>query len=737
MKDMPQFGPPGAIPGGLVRVQELAYNLWWSWKPEARQLFEMLDPTLWRLTHHNPVKLLQELKPERLASLGEDPIFVRQYSAVLKSYDEYMTPQGSWFATRYPSLNDRAIAYFSAEFGLHNSIPIYSGGLGILAGDHCKEASDLGVPLVGLGFMYPQGYFHQRIRADGWQEAEYEPFNRLESPIRPALTPSGSPCVITVQLSHRTVSVVTWQARVGRAMLYLIDTDVPENLPPDRELSARLYGGDQETRLCQEILLGIGGVRVMRALGLSPAVWHANEGHSAFLMLERVREFMQGGASYSEAVELVRHTTVFTTHTPVPAGHDVFPVHLMDRYFGQYWEQLGLSRDAFHRLGEHPDSGWEGFNMTALALRLSANVNGVSREHARVSRSMWRNMWPGTPEERIPIRCVTNGIHAPTWVAPELNQVFSKYLSPDWADRIDDPALWHRVTEIPDTELWAVRQAMKRKLMSFIRERARQAWIRGRTEAAQALASGTFLDPEALTIGFARRFATYKRATLLFYDLKRLTRLLQDPWRPVQIVFAGKAHPADEPGRAFIHEVYTLCKDHGIGGHIAFLEDYDMHMAKFLVQGVDVWLNTPRPPMEASGTSGQKAALNGVPHLSILDGWWREGYDGGNGWAIPAAPTQLDPQAQDAHDAEQVYRILEQDVVPLYYMRDLDGIPQGWLRLVKDAIRTIGPRFCARRMVKEYTELFYAQAAARGTGVEIGGGVSGSGVTAGDRPAPA
>lgn len=737
MKDMPQFGPPGAIPGGLVRVQELAYNIWWSWKPEARQLFEMLDPTLWRLTHHNPVKLLQELKPERLSSLGEDPIFVRQYSAVLKSYDEYMAPQGSWFATRYPALNDRAIAYFSAEFGLHNSIPIYSGGLGILAGDHCKEASDLGVPLVGLGFMYPQGYFHQRIRSDGWQEAEYEPFNRLESPIRPALTPSGSPCVITVQLSHRTVSVVTWQVWVGRVMLYLIDTDVPENLPPDRELSARLYGGDQETRLCQEILLGIGGVRVMRALGLSPAVWHANEGHSAFLMLERVRELMQGGASYSDAAELVRHTTVFTTHTPVPAGHDVFPVHLMDRYFGQYWEQLGLSREAFLRLGAHPDSGWEGFNMTALALRLSANVNGVSREHARVSRGMWRNMWPGTPEERIPIRCVTNGIHAPTWVAPELNQVFSKFLSPDWAERIDDPSLWHRVTEIPDTELWAVRQAMKRKLMSFIRERARQAWIRGRTEAAQALASGTFLDPEALTIGFARRFATYKRATLLFHDLKRLTRLLQDPWRPVQIVFAGKAHPADEPGRAFIHEVYTLCKDHGIGGHIAFLEDYDMHMAKFLVQGVDVWLNTPRPPMEASGTSGQKAALNGVPHLSILDGWWREGYDGGNGWAIPAAPAQLDPQAQDAHDAEQVYRILEQDVVPLYYMRDLDGIPQGWLRLVKDAIRTIGPRFCARRMVKEYTELFYAQAAARGTGVEIGGGISGSGVTAGDRPAPA
>lgn len=738
MTDMPPFGPPGTLPGGLVRVQELAYNLWWSWKPEARQLFEMIDSTLWRLTNHNPVKLLLDLKPERLSALGEDPFFVRQYSAVLKSYDEYMAPQGSWFATRYPSMADCTVAYFSAEFGLHNSIPIYSGGLGILAGDHCKEASDLGVPLVALGFMYPQGYFHQRIRPDGWQEAEYEPFNRLESPIRPAMTPSGTPCIIKVDMAGRTVSVLTWQVRVGRVMLYLIDTDVPENLPADRELSARLYGGDQETRLCQEILLGIGGVRVMRALGLSPTVWHANEGHSAFLMLERLREMVQAGCRYGEAVDLLRNSTVFTTHTPVPAGHDVFPVHLMDRYFAQYWEQLGLSREAFLRLGEHPDFGWDGFNMTALAMRLAAHLNGVSREHARVSRGMWRSLWPGMPEDRVPIRCVTNGIHAPTWVAPELNQIYSKYLSPDWADRIDDPALWHRVTEIPDAELWAMRQTMKRKLMSFIRERARQGWIRGRLEAVQALAGGTFLDPEALTIGFARRFATYKRATLLFYDLKRLTRLLQDPWRPVQIVFAGKAHPADEPGRVFIHDVYTLCKDNGLGGHIAFLEDYDMHMAKFLVQGVDVWLNMPRPPMEASGTSGQKAALNGVPHLSVLDGWWREGYDGANGWAIPAAPSHLDTPAQDAHDAEQVYRILEQDVVPLYYMRDLDGIPRGWLRIVKDAIRTTAPRFCARRMLKEYTDLFYVHTGARDSSVaEIGRGLSGGEVTAGDRPTPA
>ncbi|WP_447973082.1 alpha-glucan family phosphorylase [Nitrospira sp. Kam-Ns4a] len=699
-----------ALPGALARLQELAHNLWWSWTPQARQLFESLDPTLWRLTHHNPVKLLQELKPERLALLSQDPAFVRQYSAVLKAYDEYRDAKGTWFAKTYGPGTDGTIAYFSAEFGLHNSIPIYSGGLGILAGDHCKEASDLGIPLVGLGFMYPQGYFRQRISPDGWQEAEYEPFNRLESPIHQALTPSASPCQITVELGDRTVCAVVWRVNVGRVILYLLDTDVPENAPSDRALSARLYGGDQEVRLSQEILLGIGGVRALRTLGLAPAVWHANEGHSAFLMIERVREYVQAGRSFEEAADLVRRTTVFTTHTPVPAGHDVFAHELMERYFHRYWGQLGLSRETFLALGQFPDRP-DGFNMTALALRLSGHVNGVSREHGRVSRRMWRSLWPDRPEEEVPIRSVTNGVHVPTWIAPEMNHLYSRHLGPDWAERSDDPAVWHRVMDIPDQELWAIRQALKRKLMSFIRERARAGWMQWRLEATQVLASGTLLDPEALTIGFARRFATYKRATLLFTSLTRLQHLLQDRWRPVQVIFAGKAHPADEPGRRFIHEVYSFCKDHGLGGHVAFLEDYDMHMAKYLVQGVDVWLNTPRPPLEASGTSGQKAALNGVPSLSVLDGWWQEGYDGGNGWAIPSSAHLQDPQAQDLHDAEQLYRLLEQEIVPLYYTRDRDGIPRGWMQVVKDAIRTIAPRFCTRRMVKEYMTLCYAPAA--------------------------
>ncbi|HYM38328.1 MAG TPA: alpha-glucan family phosphorylase [Nitrospiraceae bacterium] len=699
------------VPGELTRLQELAYNLWWSWTPDARRLFETIDPTLWRLSHHNPVKLLHDLKPERLASLNKDPVFIRLYSSVLKAFDAYMGSSSTWVANRHLQLAQSRIAYFSAEFGLHNSIPIYSGGLGILAGDHCKEASDLGIPLIGLGFMYPQGYFHQRMSADGWQEAEYEPFNKLESPIQRALTPDGQPCQISVQMDHHTVIGIVWQVRVGRVTLYLIDTDVPENQPWDRELSARLYGGDHNVRLRQEILLGVGGVRVFRALGISPAVWHANEGHSAFLTLERAREFVQAGRSHAEAIELVRQSTVFTTHTPVPAGHDVFSFHQIEQHFEGYWEQLGMTRDAFLQLGAHPDNPSAGFNMTALAMRLAGHVNGVSREHGRVSRAMWRCLWPGLEEDRVPIRSITNGIHAPTWISVEMNQLYAKHLGPDWAERADDPAIWHRVTDIPDGELWTARLALKRKLMGFIRERARAAWIQGRMQPHQVLASGTLLDPEALTLGFARRFATYKRATLIFSTLTRLQQMMQDRWRPVQLVFAGKAHPADEPGRQFIQQVYTFCKDHDIGGHVAFVEDYDMHMAKYLVWGVDVWLNTPRPPMEASGTSGQKAALNGVPHLSVLDGWWKEGYDGANGWAIPSSGHLGDSHSQDMHDAEHLYRLLEHDIVPLYYDRDRDGIPRGWLQIVKDAVRTVAPRFCTRRMDKDYMDHLYAPAA--------------------------
>jgi starch phosphorylase len=706
-------GSTRAIPSNIIRLTELSQNLWWSWTLEARQLFEAIDPTLWLLTHHNPVKLLADVNPSRLCKLAEDPSYLRQYSAVLKLFDEYRADGKSWFSTQHAASLKETIAYFSAEFGLHTSIPIYSGGLGILAGDHCKEASDLGVPLVGIGFMYPQGYFRQRITQEGWQEAAYAPFDRGESPIHPAHTPSGDPCRLTVDMGGRVVHAVVWKVLVGRIALYLIDTDVPENSPENRALSARLYGGDQETRLCQEILLGIGGVRMLRTLGIDPSVFHANEGHSAFLTLERLRELIQKGCSHAEASEIVRQSTVFTTHTPVPAGHDVFPHHLLDRYFAGFWDQIGLSRDAFMQLGDTPESSRHGFNMTALVMRLSAHVNGVSREHGRVSREMWQHFWPGLPVEQVPIRSVTNGIHAPTWISPELHRLYSKSLNPAWADHCDDPAMWQRVMDVPDQELWTVRQTMKRKLMGFIRERARNGWMHGHLQPTQVLTRGTLLDPEALTIGFARRFATYKRATLLFRDLERLKRLLQDKWRPVQLIFAGKAHPADEPGRYFIHEVLTFCHDHKLGGQVAFLEDYDMHMAKFLVQGVDIWLNTPRFPMEASGTSGMKAALNGALHFSVLDGWWQEGYNGANGWGIQPLTGSADVQAQDNHDAEQLYRLLEQEAVPLYYQRDLDGVPRGWLQLVKESIRTVAPMFCTKRMVKDYVEMMYTPAMVR------------------------
>ncbi len=703
----------GALPQGLNRLSELAHNLWWSWTLEARQLFELIDPTLWFLTNHNPVKLLADVKPDRLMQLAEDPSFLRHYSAVFRLFDEYLANKKSWLSIHHADLTKTTIAYFSAEFGLHTSVPIYSGGLGILAGDHCKEASDLGLPFVGVGFMYPQGYFRQRITPEGWQEAAYAPFNRDESPIQLAHTLAGQPCRFSVDMGGRRVTAAVWRVLAGRVPLFLIDTDVPENSPEDRALSARLYGGDQEMRLCQEILLGIGGVRMLRALGISPTVWHANEGHSAFLTLERVRELVHQGSSHAEASETVRQSTVFTTHTPVPAGHDVFPHQLIERYFAGYWEQLGLSRNEFFRLGETSTSHSHGFNMTALVMRLSAHVNGVSREHGRVTREMWQHFWPGLQTDQVPIRSITNGIHAPTWISPELHHLYSKWLSPTWTRTCDDPAMWQRVMDIPDHELWAVRQLTKRKLMGFIRERARNGWMHGHLQPSQVIASGTLLDPEALTIGFARRFATYKRATLLFRDLERLKNLLQDRWRTVQLVFAGKAHPADEPGRYFIHEVLSFCHDHKLGGRIAFLEDYEMHMAKYLVQGVDIWLNTPRFPMEASGTSGMKAALNGALNLSVLDGWWVEGYNGGNGWGIQPLGEHADAQAQDHHEAEQLYRVLEQEAVPLFYQRDRDGIPRGWLHMVKECIRTTAPQFCTTRMVKDYVGLMYRPATVR------------------------
>ena len=697
------------IPERIARLEELAYNFWWSWHRKSRDLFKMLDYPLWRSTGHNPVKMLLEVSPGRLEELAADPVFLLQYDAVLMALDRDMSNGHLWFPSEYPDLVDCPIAYFSAEFGLHQSLPIYSGGLGVLAGDHCKEASDIGLPFVAVGFLYEMGYFRQRINPDGWQEAIYPRFNPEEVAIHEALGDDGEYLFVPVEVGNRTVNLQVWHVQVGRTNLYLMDADNDLNAPWDRELTARLYGGDQEMRIQQEVVLGIGGLRVLRALGIEPCVFHLNEGHSAFLVLERVRELVEAGQSFDKARQAVEATTVFTTHTPVPAGHDVFPFHLVEKYFSTYWPRLGLSREQFLELGSHEG----GFNMTVLALRMSEQRNGVSKLHGEVSRQMFQPIWPDKPVGQVPISHVTNGVHIPAWVGGAMNKIYRKYLGPDWIERHDDPALWERILDVPDGELWDAHLHLKRKLTSLIRERARWRRIERRLDAEQVLCAGTFLDPDALIIGFARRFATYKRATLLFQDQDRLRRLLHDRYRPVQFIFAGKAHPADDGGKRLIQHVYQVAKDPSMGGRIAFVEDYDLQVARYLVQGVDLWLNTPLRPHEASGTSGQKAAANGIPNLSVLDGWWAEGYNGANGWVIDSGQQHDDPWAQDAADADALYRLLEGAVAPLFYKRDADDVPRGWVQVMKEAICTAMPIFCTRRMLKEYAAQFYVPAAKR------------------------
>ncbi|HIQ06788.1 MAG TPA: glycosyltransferase family 1 protein, partial [Anaerolineae bacterium] len=641
--------------------------------------------------------------------------FLTCYRQVTTAFDAYMSATERWFRHEYRALQDRPIAYFSAEFGLHEALPIYSGGLGILSGDHCKSSSDLGVPLIGVGFLYPQGYFLQRITADGHQEAIYTKLNFSEVPTRPATTPAGEEVMVQVQLPGRPVFARVWRFQVGRVPLFLLDTDVPQNTPDDRDLSARLYGGDQEIRISQEIVLGIGGVRALRQLGIRPAAWHMNEGHAAFTGLERIRELVQEeGLSFAEAVEVVAATTVFTTHTPVAAGHDAFPFSLMEKYFGDYGRGLGVSWDAFLNLGRFDYPWGPQFSMTVLALRLSGLHNGVSQLHGQVSRRMWQNLWPGTLEDEVPISDITNGIHTDSWLAPELGELFERYLGPEWHQHLDDPAAWEAVRDIPDDLLWETRRALKWKMIELVRARVQEQRLRQGEGPARVKAAESLLDPDALTIGFARRFAAYKRATLIFHDLERIRRILNQENRPVQIIFAGKAHPADDLGKALIHQICQIARQPEFEGKIIFVEEYDINVARHLVQGVDLWLNTPRRPMEASGTSGQKAALNGVLICSILDGWWPEAYNGDNGWAIGESRVFKDEETQDEADSLSLYATLEDEIVPLFYAREKDGIPHGWVRMMKETICTVAPRFNTHRMVKEYTTKLYVPAIHQG-----------------------
>lgn len=701
--------PP--IPARINRLYELAYNLWWSWHPEAQELYRERDADLWEHVGHNPVRFLSSIAPERLEQAAEDPVYLRRYDAVMAAFDAYMRAEDTWFRRTYPQYANRTIAYFSAEFGLHEAIPIYSGGLGVLAGDHCKEASDLGLPFVGVGFLYPQGYFTQQITREGQQEAIYEKLHFAEVPATAAVDPKGNEILIAVDLPGRRVYAKVWKVQVGRISLYLLDTDVEPNSQADRVLAARLYGGDVEMRIAQEIVLGIGGVRALRALGADPLVWHMNEGHSAFIGLERARELVaERGLSFAEAREVVAANSVFTTHTPVAAGNDAFAFDLIDRYFSDYWPQLGLSREEFLNLARQDQPWGPSFSMTALALRFSGRSNGVSRLHGAVSRRMWAFLWPGVDVDEVPITHITNGVHTATWLAPELAALYDHYLDANWRERLDDPAVWEGVMDIPDAELWAAHQERKRQLFAYARNRLRRQRIRLGEGPQQLDEVDTMFDPNALTIGFARRFATYKRATLLFRDLDRLRALVNHPERPVQFIFAGKAHPADEPGKALITQVYQISQEEEFRGRIVFLEGYDMEMARYLVSGCDVWLNTPIRPHEASGTSGQKAALNGVPNCSILDGWWAEGFNGRNGWSIGEGREYYDAATRDAADSRSLYSVLEQQVVPAYYARDEQGLPRVWISIMKEAIRSIAPSFNMSRMVKEYTNRFYVPA---------------------------
>jgi len=695
------------LPKRIARLGELAYNLWWTWQPEAARLFGRLDYDLWEHLGHNPIRLLREISRARLSQAAKDKDYLALYDALFDRFDTYFAKQ-AWTQNTHSEIKN-PIAYFSMEFGVHETLPIYSGGLGVLAGDHLKESSDLGLPLVGVGFLYTQGYFSQRISEDGWQESINNPLKLEDLPIS-LVTRDGGPVTVDFQFPDRIVNVQVWEVRVGRVPLYLLDSNVDGNDDYDRLLTARLYWSDLDRRIMQEVLLGIGGVRMLRALGYNPAVWHMNEGHAAFLTLERAREYVASGLPFADAAQKLKSHNVFTTHTPVPAGNDEFPLWLIDKYLAAYWPELGLTREEFVQIASHHQPHGETFSMPILALKLSGGSNGVSELHGKVSRRMWKFLWPEREEKDVPIRHVTNGVHTANWMARRLNVLLEKYLGADWYEHLDDHDLWRKLDQIPDHELWAVRLHLKRKLAFYMRERVRERWSHGGFHPVQVVSSGVLINPYALTIGFARRFATYKRADLILSDVERLIDIINRPNMPVQIIFAGKAHPADEPGKQLIQKVYRTVKKAETGGRIVFLEDYDMNLARYLVQGVDVWMNTPRRPLEASGTSGMKAALNGVLNFSVLDGWWREAYNGRNGWAIGEDREYESNDTQDAADAESMYQTLEHEIIPLYYHRDPKEISHEWIARMKDTMKTVIPQFSTRRMIKEYVEKFYAPA---------------------------
>ncbi len=702
--------PRRELPKRISRLSELASNLWWSWHEIARQVFRSLDYSLWRTSGHNPVRLLSQISEDRLESVARDLAFLELYDSVMLMFDADMSKEATTCDGLQLDKIDRPVAYFSAEYAVHNSLPIYAGGLGVLAGDICKESADMGLPLVAIGFMYPQGYFRQRISSEGDQQEEYVQLNFSEAPISPCAWPEGCGPFVPIQLGDREINVQVWQARVGRVNLYLLDTNVDLNAPEDRELSSRLYTADQEERIRQLLVLGIGGVRALRSLRIDPVVWHANEDHTAFMMLERLREELAEGLSLEEAIKNIRTCTIFTTHTPIPSGQHLFPNQLMDRYARNFWTALGIERETFLSLGYYAGLDRSLFSLSAFALRLAGQSNAVSKLHAQITKTMWRPLWP---DQEVPISYVTNGAHLPTWQAPEIEELCQKYLGAEMRRKQTDEQFWQCVVNIPNEEFWRVRQQLKNRLIQAIRDKAQEHWAEGTVTSQQVIAMGALLDPYALTIVFARRFTDYKRPHLILSDVERIKKLVTNSLEPVQIVFSGKSHPADYQSKQLLKHVYRLALNPSFLGRLVFVEDYDMHLARDMVRGADVWLNNPRRLQEACGTSGMKASMNGVINLSVRDGWWAEAYNGKNGWAIGDLLGAGESQ-EDKKDAESLYNLLEKEIVPLYYDRDLRGVPQGWVQIAKDAIKSISPTFNACRMMKEYTQRMYIPAASMG-----------------------
>jgi starch phosphorylase len=690
------------LPAEMERLRDLAYDLWWGWSPQATRLFTWIDPEHWQ-RYHNPVQLLINVEPYQWQRLLADPEFRHTFDSVIQALDQYRS-RPRWFSQHAERLPG-PVAYFSMEFGLHESLGVYSGGLGVLAGDHCKAASDLGVPLVGVGLLYRSGYFRQTVDADGFQQHIYPDYDFARLPVLPVQAPAGGILTVPIDLPGRVVQAVVWKAQVGLVPILMLDTDIPLNDPADRPITGTLYVRGREMRLCQEIVLGVGGVRALRALGISPAVWHMNEGHVAFLGLERARERVRRGDGLSEAMKHLAKNAVFTTHTPVPAGNERYEREMVRRYLVPWSHDVGSDPEAALALGA--DNGF--FNLTVLAIRLSSSVNGVSRIHGQVSSGMWRHLWPDQPES--PVSYITNGVHTESWIGPEMRSLYAHHLDPSWEQRLLDAEMWARVEAVPDADLWAAHRSQKERLIRFVRERVRSQGARHGLSPDELRGVEGLLDPRALTIGFARRFATYKRAVLVLSDLDRLRKLVSAEGRPVQMIFAGKAHPADREGQDFIRQLFLLAQGE-FRGKLVFLEDYDMEVARMLVQGCDVWLNTPRRPQEASGTSGQKCPINGGINLSILDGWWAEAHRGDNGWAI-GSETAAGTEEEDREDAASLYRLLEDEVVPLFFDRAPDGLRSRWIQAMKNSIVSVVPQFSAHRMVRDYVEKVYLPAASR------------------------